>query len=225
MVHDAGTLTLELPPTATDDTGTEITVGGLSSCGLYADAAVTGDIVIVSVDPTCPILPPPPTYLTEVLALGPLTAGDYEVRLFDVSFGPADDPQTPLTHGQLHVYDATGCVPSPTTLCLGDARFRVEVAWQGFQGGSGEGRAIPLPDRDDTGLFWFFDPANVELTVKVLDGCGTNGHYWVFVSSGSTVGYQVTVTDTLHDETWTRSNLPATSPPLVADTAAFATCP
>ena len=48
----------------------------------------------------------------------------------------------------------------------------------------------------DTGYFWFFDPANVEVIVKVLDGRGVNGHVWVFYGALSNVEYTLTVTDT-----------------------------
>jgi hypothetical protein len=34
----------------------------------------------------------------------------------------------------------------------------------------------------DTGAFWFFAAANVELIVKVLDGCALNGAHWVFAT-------------------------------------------
>jgi len=81
-----------------------------------------------------------------------------------------------------------------TTLLLKDGRFRVEVAWQDpFHGGSGVGRA--LQDSTDSGGFWFFDPANRELTVKVIDGRPINGRFWFFYGALSNVGYQITVTD------------------------------
>ena len=87
------------------------------------------------------------------------------------------------------------CAPSSTALCLNGGRFRVEVAWQDFQGGSGVGQAVPLTG--DTGTFWFFNSANVELVVKVLDGRPVNGHFWVFYGSLSNVAYTLTVTDTV----------------------------
>ena len=225
VVHDAGQFSLDLPAGATDDSPTTITVGAVAGCGFYSDGSVTPGVIRVEIDTNCPILPPPPVFTTQELSLGIVPAGEYEVLLFDTSFGFADSPDSALTRGHLRVYHADGCVPSATDLCLDDARFRVHVAWQGFHGGSGEGQAIPLGDRDDTGLFWFFDPANVELTVKVLDGCRTNGHYWVFVSSGSTVAYQIEVTDTLADRMRTYGKGSGSTPFLVSDTAAFLTCP
>jgi ELWxxDGT repeat protein len=86
-----------------------------------------------------------------------------------------------------------GCVPSATALCLG-GRFRVEADWRDFQGNRGRGHAAALTA--DTGTFWFFDAANVEVILKVLDGRGVNGHQWVFYGALSNVEYTLTVTDT-----------------------------
>ena len=47
----------------------------------------------------------------------------------------------------------------------------------------------------DTGLFWFFDAANWELMVKVLDGCDVSEHFWVFTSALTNVEYALRVTD------------------------------
>lgn len=82
------------------------------------------------------------------------------------------------------------------SLLLGDGRFRVEVDWNAaLQGTTGRGRA--RPDSDDSGSFWFFDPANVELTVKVIDGRPVNGHFWFFYGALSDVSYRIVVTDQL----------------------------
>ncbi|HSK76603.1 MAG TPA: ELWxxDGT repeat protein [Thermoanaerobaculia bacterium] len=97
---------------------------------------------------------------------------------------------------ELWVLPLTGpvCPPSATTLCLGNGRFRAEVSWKDFSGRTGRGQATALTA--DTGTFWFFDPGNVEVIVKVLDGQGVNGHHWVFYGALSSVEYTLTVTDT-----------------------------
>ncbi|MFL6196871.1 MAG: hypothetical protein ACJ75H_21990 [Thermoanaerobaculia bacterium] len=90
---------------------------------------------------------------------------------------------------------AEPCTSTATALCLGEgARFTAEVTWTAPGLGSGQGQAMPLTA--DAGLFWFFDNANVELVVKVLDGRLVNGHFWVFFGSLSNVAYTLTVTDT-----------------------------
>jgi ELWxxDGT repeat protein len=111
----------------------------------------------------------------------------------DKLFFVADDR---LTGRELWVLPlgARGCQASATVLCLGQGRYKVEVAWRDFQGHTGAGRAASLTA--DTGSFWFFDPANVEVVVKVLDGQAVNGHQWVFYGALSNVEYTLTVTDT-----------------------------
>lgn len=89
---------------------------------------------------------------------------------------------------------ANGCQGGATDLCLTGARFQVEVAWQTQDGASGTGQALPLTG--DTGAFWFFDAAEVELVIKMIDGRAVNGHFWMLWGSLSDVAYTVTITDT-----------------------------
>jgi hypothetical protein len=89
---------------------------------------------------------------------------------------------------------AAVCEPTATRLCLQGNRFQVEVFWTAPGFGSGTGQAVPLTA--DTGTFWFFTNSNTELVVKVLDGRGINGHFWVFYGGLSDVEYTLTVTDT-----------------------------
>ena len=127
------------------------------------------------------------------------------------------------------------CVSGPETLCLNGGRFRVEAVWRGalYSGGGvspsagGVGQASPITD--DTGSFWFFDTANLELVVKVLDGGGVNGDFWVFYGGLTNLEYIITVTDTEAGIIQSYYNVggtycPANAPcPLasVADTEAF----
>lgn len=119
-----------------------------------------------------------------------------------ISFGEIFlDPQDPErlyvatdNRGILALYEPEDCEPGPTKLCLQGGRFQVEVAWTDFQGNSGLGQTIPLTN--ETGGFWFFNSGNVELVAKVLDGRDTNGKFWVFVASLTSVEFTLTVTDT-----------------------------
>lgn len=126
--------------------------------------------------------------------------------------------------GKTHPAGIGECVATPTALCLGGGRFRVEVAWKDFQGGAGPGSVVPGAAADDSGLFWFFAPDNWELLVKVLDGCGVNGHHWVFAAATTTVEYTLTVTDTKTDQAWTWRNAPGRASPAVTDTTALEGC-
>ncbi len=96
------------------------------------------------------------------------------------------------------------CEPSATRLCLNGGRFAVEMSWRDPRGREGVGTAVPLSA--DTGTFWFFDAANVETVVKVLDGRLVNGHYWLFYGSLSNVDFDLQVTDTETGETRTYQN-------------------
>lgn len=86
------------------------------------------------------------------------------------------------------------CVADERTLCLENGRYAVQATWEKPDGGTGEAVAWPLTG--DTGLYWFFEPSNVEMVLKVLDGCGVNGHRWVFAGGLTDVGVTMTVTDT-----------------------------
>lgn len=115
-----------------------------------------------------------------------------------------------------------GCLAGANVLCLNDNRFQVEVNWT-TESDAGDGVAVP--ETDDSGLFWFFRPSNLELLVKVLDGCGVNDRYWVFLAGTTNVGFNLRVTDTLSGEQETYSNTRGQTADTVLDTDAFATCP
>ena len=224
-VYREASVDVVLPEAATDAAPFTLTFRGPASSPCFQlEPPVVQDnaITAIFVD-NCPILPIPGAHIfAEEFQVGPLAAGEYEVRFFE--HVPPDT--RPRLHRQtLIVHDADGCVPSGTTLCLQDGRFRVEVDWKDFENNSGKGHPIPLAGRDDSGLFWFFQEENIELTVKVLNGCGLGGHWWVFLSSGSTVEYTVKVTDTLTDTTKTYTNDRGEAAPLLADTAAFSCNP
>ena len=87
------------------------------------------------------------------------------------------------------------CAPTATALCLAAGRFAVEVVWTDPRIGlAAQARALPITA--DTGVFWFVDATNLELMIKVLDGRGVNGHFWVFYGALSDLEYTITVTDT-----------------------------
>ncbi len=116
------------------------------------------------------------------------------------------------------------CVADDKTLCLNGGRFEVKVTWRDFEGGVGPGRDV-LFGSDDSGLLWFFDPDNWEMLIKVLDGCGFNGHFWVFAAATTNVEYTLRVTDTETGLMRSYFNPLGTTAPALTDTEAFATCP
>lgn len=129
------------------------------------------------------------------IAPGPLSSSPDELAVAgNRLFFAADDGVHGMEPWALPL-DGGGCVPSATALCLG-GRFRVEADWRDFQGQGNRGRGHAVALTADTGTFWFFDAANVEVILKVLDGRGINGHHWVFYGALSNVEYTLTVIDT-----------------------------
>lgn len=96
------------------------------------------------------------------------------------------------------------CDSAVDLLCLRSQRFRVSARWRDFVGREGLGRAISLTS--DTGYFWFFNGANVELMLKIVDGTDYNGFFWVYYGALSNVEYWITVEDTVTRKSRTYHN-------------------
>ncbi|PYQ63209.1 MAG: hypothetical protein DMF53_10795 [Acidobacteria bacterium] len=144
--------------------------------------------------------------------------------VFDLCLDPASGRIAAATYGRgmWELKFAEACVPDATTLCLNNGRFEVKATWTAPGSGSGAGQAVPLTA--DTGYFWFFNPANVETIVKVLDGCGVNQRYWVFAGGLTNVQTVITVRDTRTGISKTYTNPQGTPFQPVQDTSAFVGC-
>ena len=116
--------------------------------------------------------------------------------------------------------EGEGCIAAPGRLCLLQNRFAVEVSWTNYQGVSGVGTARPLTS--DSGPFWFFAPANLELLVKMVDGCSFNGHYWVYAAATTDVEYHLRVTESATGAFRTFDNTLGTASPAFTSIDAFA---
>lgn len=142
----------------------------------------------------------------------------------------AIDPSTPArlyagTNGGVYEYLRVEgpCATDATTLCLNGGRFRVTTEWATRDGRSGAGQAVALTE--DSGYFTFFDAANVEALVKILNGCGLNSRYWTFAGGLTDVNVILTVTDTQTGAVQIYTNPQGTPFQPIQDTNAFATCP
>ncbi|MCH9648369.1 MAG: hypothetical protein K0U98_09025 [Deltaproteobacteria bacterium] len=98
------------------------------------------------------------------------------------------------------------CPAAPGALFLQEGRFSVEVEWQTSRSGGRSGTGTAIPATDKSGYFWFFQPENLELVVKVLDGRSSNGKFWFLWGALSDVAYQLKVTDTTTCQVRTYSN-------------------
>jgi PKD repeat protein len=147
------------------------------------------------------------------------TAGTYAVQLAESNArGSSSKTESfVITNGPVG-----GCTQSATRLCLDDNRFAVDVAWRTPQGTTGSGQAVQLTR--DTGYFWFFNSANVEMVLKVLDACNGFNHFWVFAGGLTNVKVDITVTDTVTGTVKTYHNAQNTPFQPIQDTSAFATC-
>jgi predicted esterase len=116
------------------------------------------------------------------------------------------------------------CTPDATHLCLQQGRYKVSVTWQDSTG-TGVGTVATSAVSTDSGVFWFFDPTNWEMMVKVLDGCTINQRMWVFAAALSTVQYTLTVADTVSGQTATYQHTNGQPAVVITDTGALSTCP
>ena len=153
------------------------------------------------------------------------TPGFYEVSL-TVSDGARESAAT-----RVFLVEADqpqgACAADERTRCLRDSRFAVTATWSaggedGTRDGSEERNATVVPaGTNDSGLFSFFDPANWEVLVKVLDGCAVNGHVWVFTASTTNLESVVRMEDTVTGETREYRNEPGAAAAAVTDNKAF----
>lgn len=125
---------------------------------------------------------------------------------------PAPDAPPPLDTANPY-----GCPQGG--VCLGDRRrFEAVAAYMtedAFRDAAPTGADLGVYAK----LFWFYDPTNPELLLKVLDGCKINGHHWVYVAAATETRYRVTIVD--HAQDGTKSWEPVELGRAVADIAAF----
>ena len=112
------------------------------------------------------------------------------------------------------------CEANAETRCLLHSRYEVSVTWWTREGLSGAGKVVN-EGTNETGLFWFFDPANWEVLIKVLDGCAVNGNVWVYAASTTDVGYEIRAVDTVTGAAKTYVNELGRPAPAITDSSAF----
>jgi len=156
----------------------------------------------------------------------PTAPGDYDANLHFTGHKGSDTvtASVPLEGTATGGNPTAPCVDGPTTLCLRNDRFKVQVDWRTNQGTQGPGGVVPF-QTTDSGLFWFFNPNNWETVIKVLNGCPVNNRYWVFAGGLTNVETVITVTDTQGGDVKQYMNPLDTPFQPIQDTNAFATCP
>lgn len=117
------------------------------------------------------------------------------------------------------------CTPSATRACLLNDRFEVTVSYQTATAG-GQASVMSFSgqraESDQSVFLYFFDNANFEMGVKMVDACVPPfDRFWAFVSGLTNQGYTVTIRDTVTGAVKNYSNPLGTYPQTVGDTNAF----
>ena len=134
---------------------------------------------------------------------------------------PDPDPDPPPDPEPEPPGDDGPCDPGDETLCVRDGRYEVKVDWW-TAGGEPTPAFVADYGTPDAGMFWFLEPANWEILIKVLDGCSTNGHVWVYGASTTDLGYLIRVRDTVTGEKSEYRNEAGEPAPAITDGTAFA---
>jgi hypothetical protein len=223
-VADAAfTLCFEESRGACDQRGRVALVQGLDSpffiAGVFREVIATGAVSPVSF----PVVLQPGQRLKVIFLwaadrLSPATS-TVALRVIPADGSPSEDVEVQFRGTGTQ---AVGCFPF-FALCLQHGRFKVEGRYLTPTAVGGPAHAVALTT--DTGYFTFFDPANVEAVVKILDACAFNQKFWVFAGGLTNVHTLLTVTDLAHDTVKIYVNPQGHAFEPVQDTSAFATCP
>jgi len=195
------------PPFPSSHEAVHLAVSGQGPlCALSLTATMPDSATIrLSLVP-CPVTPPPPDVpFAQTVTVGPLPEGTYSV---EVEGGSFTAPLFVSDHQPLRLVDSLFFVKQ---------RFEASLTWHTA---IASGIGMPEAVTDNAGYFWFFDPSNPELLVKVIDGRAVNGHFWVFLGGLSDVAYTLTLTDRATDKVRTYTNSPGAVTSR-ADTSSF----
>ncbi len=110
------------------------------------------------------------------------------------------------------------------TATLFNGRFIVQMDWRASAANPFQPARV-LSSGSNSATFYFNNPANSEVLLKVLNACALNNRYWTFFAATTNVQFEITVTDLQRGVTKTYSNPLGNAAAPVQDTNAFATCP
>ncbi len=106
-----------------------------------------------------------------------------------------------------------------TEVRLMSDRFAVGVS---YDLGSGARPMTAVRYAPETALFWFTDPGNIEIIVKMIDACSTPSRtFWVYAGGTTDVAYTISVRDTKTGETRSYANPRGRPAQTVTDSGAF----
>ena len=116
----------------------------------------------------------------------------------------------------------SNCLSSNDELCLLD-RYRVFLSY--FLPGNAERQfAKAEPFTDSAGFFRFFARDNLEVSVKMVDGCGVNGRAWVYVGGMTDLRTELVFHDVVTGATYEVTSPGGVAYPPVTDVNALPAC-
>ena len=116
------------------------------------------------------------------------------------------------------------CNTTDFAACLLDHRFEVAASFTAPNGGPA-GNAHMVQLTDDSAYLWFFSSDNVEVLVKMMNGCVLDSSYWVFAGGLTNANVVITVTDATTGTMKQFHNPQGTPFQPIQDTSALAVCP
>ncbi len=156
---------------------------------------------------------------TQATAVAPPGTQSAELAIWLNAVG--DEPATFRVDNAFVELQAS-CKSNESVLCLQQGRFRVTARYRIPEGGRGYAGVRPLSG--DSAYLWFFSASNLELVIKVLDGCGFNERFWIYAAGLTNLGVDLRVVDTLTGEAWSFDNPVDVAFPPQQDIEAFSTC-
>ena len=151
-------------------------------------------------------LEPGARYLFRVGALSPAGDAFSQPGAFTLHAPPEPGTMTDCAPNQVATtlnggYDVRMCFETPSGAQMDASNYHLEAT--------------------ASGLLYFFDRDNVEVLVKVLDGCAINGHRWVFVAPVTTLAFSLEITERATGRRFAHRNPKSLTAETRADTAAF----
>ena len=135
----------------------------------------------------------------------------------DSGFGGVDLAEQSSPTG-LGLGSGTDCEPAGPALTLRGG-YTVSMCYETYEGRTGDARDWGL-DSSQSALLYFFDRDNVEVLIKVLDGCGINRHRWIFAAPVTDLAFNLHV-ESPTGERWTHRNRLGQTADTAADVSAF----
>lgn len=225
----SGTLRLELWATAAAPVFGETIYH--YALGAFTLGTLPGGFGFPNVDTGLVPYSPPPTgcYYLTVALLEFIGAQYFYQDLVTFTEGGVDDGTglDRFSFGGASCSSTAACVRTSNYACLGNGRFEVWVGWA-TSSTNGYGSVMSFggqrAESTDSVFYSFFNGTNFEIGLKVLNGCGVNNKFWVFIGGLTNQAWEVHVRDTLTGATKIYSNPLGHVTTTVTDTSALS-CP